>query len=343
VVARGGPLRAGCGTVVIEVAGHRLAMRPTGTAAQLDQGLPLSATSCGSNVTMPAGVQEIRALPGPFSVDLLELRSPVPPPALLGGGVVTRAGSVGNSSLTGARVALTGPSWVVLGESFDQGWRATCNGRSLGPPTAIDGYANGWLAPGSCRRVAFTFAPQTGVNESYVISAVACASMLILLLVGAVRRRIRLVAGTTMAVPERIRRPLSLPRAGAVALAVSIVVGAIFAKRAGAVAFPLVTLVLWRGYGAATLTWIAVGLLGIVVPLVYLVVSPPNQGGYNFDYSVKLIGAHWIGVAAIVLLAIAAWQSVGALRAAARRPPPSRPHRDEQHPPGPVEQEVVRS
>ena len=167
--------------------------------------------------------------------------------------------------------------------------------------------------------------------------------MLILLLVGAVRRRIRLVVGATLPVADRLRRPLSLPRAAAVALAISIIVGAIFAKRAGAVAFPLVALVLWRGYGAATLTWIAVGLLGIVVPLVYLIVSPPNQGGYNFDYSVKLISAHWIGVAAIVLLAIAAWQSIVALRAAARRGPPSRPQRDEQHPPSPVEEEVVRS
>ncbi|MGO9884880.1 MAG: hypothetical protein ACLPV4_17935, partial [Solirubrobacteraceae bacterium] len=342
-VPHNGPLRAGCGSVAIDVAGHRLAMRPAGTVGQLDRGLPLPATSCGPRATMPAGVQEIRALPGVFSVDLLELRSPVVPPAQVGGGVVTNPGTVGTSSLTGARVALRGPSWLVLGESFDAGWRATCNGRSLGAPATIDGYANGWLAPGSCRRVAFTFAPQAGVNESYVISAVACAAMLILLLVGAVRRRIRLVVGATLPVADRLRRPLSLPRAAAVALAISIIVGAIFAKRAGAVAFPLVALVLWRGYGAATLTWIAVGLLGIVVPLVYLIVSPPNQGGYNFDYSVKLISAHWIGVAAIVLLAIAAWQSIVALRAAARRGPPSRPQRDEQHPPSPVEEEVVRS
>lgn len=342
-VARSGPLRAGCGSVAIEIAGHRLALRPVGTVGQLDRGLPMPAVSCGPPAAMPAGVQEIRALPGPFSIDLLDLRSPVPAPAQVGGGVVTNAGSVGNSSLTGARVALTGPSWLVLGESFDAGWRATCNGHSLGPPTTIDGYANGWLAPAGCRRVAFTFAPQAGVNESYVISAVACAAMLILLLVAVVRRRIRLVAGATSPIADRIRRPVSLPRAAAVAVVVSIVVGAIFAKRAGAVAFPLVTLVLWRGYGAATLTWIAVGLLGIVVPLVYLLHSPPDQGGYNFDYSVKLIGAHWIGVAAIVLLAIATWQSIGALRAARRQPPRSGPHTDEQHPPSPVEQEVVRS
>jgi hypothetical protein len=342
-VPRSGPLHTGCGSVAIEVAGHRLPMLPAGSIAALDQGRPLQAISCGPPVAIPAGVQEIRAVPGTFSVDLLELRSPVTPQAASGGGVVTNPGSVGTSSLTGARVALRGPSWLVLGESFDQGWRATCGGRSLGPPITIDGYANGWLAPASCRRVAFEFAPQTGVNESYVISGVCCAAMLALLLAGLLRRRVRLVVGATLPIADRVRRPLSLPRAAAIALAVSIVVGAIFAKRAGAVAFPLVALVLWRGYGAATLTWIAIGLLGIVVPLVYLIVSPPNQGGYNFDYSVKLIGAHWIGVAAIVLLALAASQSIGALRAAARGKPPSPPHRDEQHPASAVEQEVVRS
>ncbi len=342
-VPRSGPLRAGCGSIAIEVAGHRLAMRPAGTVAELDQGMPLRASSCGPPVTMPAGVEEIRALPGLFSVDLLELRSPVAPPPQVGGGVVTNPGSVGTSSLTGARVALRGPSWLVLGESFDAGWRATCNGRSLGPPTTIDGYANGWRAPASCRRVAFTFAPQAGVNESYVISAVCCAAMLILLLVGALRGRIRLVVGSTAEVADRIRRPLSLPRAAAVALAVSILIAAIFAKRAGAVAFPLVTLVLWRGYGVATLTKIAVALLAVAVPLLYLIVSPGDQGGYDFNYSNKLIGAHWVGVAAIVLLAIAAWQSIGALRAAARRRPSSPPDRDEQQPPSPVEQEVIRS
>ena len=55
-VPRSGPLRAGCGSIAIEVAGHRLAMRPAGTVAELDQGMPLRASSCGPPVTMPAGV-----------------------------------------------------------------------------------------------------------------------------------------------------------------------------------------------------------------------------------------------------------------------------------------------
>ncbi len=54
-----------------------------------------SARACGPAATLAAGVQEIRALPGAFSVDLLALSSPAPaglPPVAGGGGVVTSAG-----------------------------------------------------------------------------------------------------------------------------------------------------------------------------------------------------------------------------------------------------------
>ena len=62
------------------------------------------------------------------------------------------------------RVALDGPSWLVLGQSFSKGWEASCDGRSLGEPRPINGYANGWRAPADCRSVAFDFAPQGGVR-----------------------------------------------------------------------------------------------------------------------------------------------------------------------------------
>ena len=167
--------------------------------------------------------------------------------------------------------------------------------------------------------------------------------MLILLLVGALRGRIRLVVGSTAQVADRIRRPLSLPRAAAVALAVSILIAAIFAKRAGAVAFPLVTLVLWRGYGVATLTKIAVALLAVAVPLLYLIVSPGDQGGYDFNYSQQadrrpLGGGRRDRAARDRRLAVDR-------RVASRRAPQAvvTPDRDEQQPPSPVEQEVIRS
>jgi arabinofuranan 3-O-arabinosyltransferase len=327
-VPRGGPLRAACGSVV--VGAHVVPLLPAGTIAALDAGQPLRARACAGDVTMGAGVREIRALPGVFSVDLLRLDSPapVPLPARGGGGIVVDPGHLGNSSVSGVRIALDGPSWLVLGESFDSGWQATCDGRPLGSPHPIDGYANGWLAPASCTRVAFSFGPQAGVRASYLISALTCFALLLFLLVGALLRRGHLA----QLVPQRLlpdvpTKPVPLPRAVAIALVMSVPIGLIFALRAGAVSFPLLAFILWRGYAPRVLVTIAAVLLGIVVPLLYLVVGARNQGGYAFAYSTDLLSAHWVGVAAVLLLGVAAWKTMAAARWARRRPgrpsPPS--------------------
>jgi hypothetical protein len=51
-----------------------------------------------------------------------------------------------------------------------------------------------------------------------------------------------------------------------------------------------------------------------VVPALYLIVSPTDRGGFNFEYSTELIWAHWAGVAALVLLMAACWRSLAAAR-----------------------------
>lgn len=348
-----GALRATCGSIAVAVADRRVTLEPLGTVSELDAGQPLRARACtaggqaGAPVPMPAGVQEIRSLPGAFSVDFLRLRSSAPAPigALRSGGAVVDAGRIGTNSVSGVRVSLTGPSWLVLGESFDAGWRASCDGRSLGSPQVIDGYANGWLAPASCRRVAFTFAPQAGVNTAYVASAAGCALMIALMALGALRRPTPSSSGVARRrLPEPARGRRSLPAAGALALAASIPIAYVFALRAGAVAFPLLTLALWRGFSARTLALAAAALLGVVIPLIYLIISPHNSGGYNFAYSTKLIWAHWFGVAVIVLLAMASGKLVRGARARSPSPAPDHPlgERKQQHPTRRVEQEAVR-
>jgi hypothetical protein len=129
----------------------------------------------------------------------------------------------------------------------------------------------------------------------------------------------------------------------ALALAASIPIGYVFALRAGAVAFPLLTLALWRDFSVRALGLGAAGLLGVVIPVIYLITSPNNRGGYNFAYSVELIWAHWIGVAVIVLLALASGKLMRAARARSPSPVPGLPVDErKQHPARRVEQEVVR-
>jgi hypothetical protein len=69
-------------------------------------------------------------------------------------------------------------------------------------------------------------------------------------------------------------------------------------------------LVARRGIGIRALALTAAGLLGILVPALYLLDPPRNRGGYASDYAGDEIWAHWAATAALVLLAFAAWRLV---------------------------------
>ena len=116
--------------------------------------------------------------------------------------------------------------------------------------------------------------------------------------------------------PDARVRGVRPTRALVAAAAGAVLIAGMFALRAGVVAFPLLAFVLWRGFAPTRLTLAAAGLLGIVVPIIYAVVQVPNLGGYNFDYGNLLLGAHWVGLAAIVLLLIADLHMIRAARRA---------------------------
>jgi hypothetical protein len=113
--------------------------------------------------------------PGPFAVDYLRLASPASLPPLPAGpsGHVVAAGTAGHGSYDHERVSVSRPSWLILGEGFNRGWEAFCDGRSLGTPTPIDGYANGWQVRPGCRAVRFAFAANRLAGIAYLISAIA--------------------------------------------------------------------------------------------------------------------------------------------------------------------------
>jgi hypothetical protein len=338
-----GLLRAPCGSVRVEVGGRRLPLKPSGTVSGLESGRPLRADSCGGRVRMGDGIQEIRSLRGPFSVDLLRLDSAAPRslPPPVGGGSVVDAGTIGNSSVDGARVALTGPSWLVLGQSFSEGWRATCDGRSLGEPRPINGYANGWRAPADCRAVSFRFGPQTAVRAGYAISAFVCLSLVAFLIGGWLLRRRRVVAAELgPPLPDDDPQAVALPRAAGLAFLATIPLSALFAARSSLLIFPALTVIIWRGVRPSRLVGAAAVLLGIVVPFLYVVEQPRNRGGYNFEYSLDTIWAHWVAVAGLILLMVACWKTLAAARRAGRRsgrPPTGEP------PPIPVIQPPART
>ena len=87
---------------------------------------------------------------------------------------------------------------------------------------------------------------------------------------------------------------------------------------------------LWRGVGWRVLLATAVGLLGVVVPAVYLIFPPTDLGGYNSDYAQSLIGAHWVTVAVVLMLVLVLARSLPLSRARGRGdgPAPAPPAAD---------------
>ncbi len=327
-IRRSGPLAGRCGDVTAALApGGSVRMRVGGTVGDLDAGTPLRARPCGAPVRLPAATVRLDAPPGVFRIAWLRLRSPAPDPLATAAGSPGRVTDLGHTSAgrhDGVKLALHAPARLVLGESYDRGWRAWCDGHSLGAPEVVDGYANGWRAPASCRSVHFAFAPQRAVVWGYLISALACLLALGFLALrrpGPETRRLPAAAAPADGPAAR----LSLPAAAAFGFAASLPLAFVFAARTAPAMFVLITLVLWRGIGARPLALAAAGLLALE-PVIYLLFLPADKGGFNTNYPVALIGAHWVAVAAVVLLGLALWRTLLGLR------PPGPPARTPSRP-----------
>lgn len=313
-------------------------MRVRVTRAELEAGSPMRAEPCGAPVRLPAGPLRLRTARGPLAVDLLRLRSPAPDPvtAALSPGRVADAGEGRRAGRDGVRLELARPGLLVLGESFSDGWRAYCDGRSLGKPRTVDGYANGWPVKPPCRDVRFAFAPDKPVHWLQVFSALACAALLLVALRSPRRTRDRHAqhadpdaadrAFEYLGGPDPLRGPGVPVRAALLyGLAAGAVLGFCFSLRAGVAIAVGVTAITYFGLRARALVLAAGVLLVIVVPAVYLLFSAEDKGGYNPGYAGEHIGAHWVGVAAYVLLVVALLQVLSRARGASTRAARSRP------------------
>lgn len=324
-IPRSGPARFACGDARLRVGGRLVRLQPRGTVSQLDAGTPLRASGCGGRARaggalapgsappatrLASGTQSLDALPGPVRIDHLMLAStPRTRPAqqIVDAGRVTDPGTVGRTRVDGVRLSNAPGHWLVLGESYNRGWRAYCGGHSLGEPVPIDGFANGWLVGRDCPKASFRFAPQRAVQWGFVLSGIACLLLLAFLVVGAITRRAPnpevALAPWLPDAPAPARMPLR--RAAAIALPAALVLAFLFALRAGPLIGVALTVILWRGVGARTLALTAGALLAVVVPILYALFPGPDRGGFNPEYAIKHLGAHWVAVAAYVLLAAA--------------------------------------
>ena len=102
-------------------------------------------------------------------------------------------------------------------------------------------------------------------------------------------------------------------------MAAGLVLGFVFALRAGAILGPLTFLVLWRGVSARTLALLAGAVLLVVVPVLHVAVGLPDQG-YDTNYAVQRIAEHWLAVGAVCALGGALWLTLSPALARRRGP-----------------------
>jgi arabinofuranan 3-O-arabinosyltransferase len=302
-----------CGVAAIRIDGRVVDLGGYVERAALEAGRPLRLYGCGRPApSLPARRVTVSGVQRPLRIDALRLSltTTMTPTSSVGGRVLD-AGTPSGSGRRGMRIAVDAPSWLVFGESYDQYWRATCDGRDLGTPRPMQGYANAWPVTRGCHTLSFTYHLQRVATAGYLISLVGCALLLMAALVGFRRRR-------RTAITERDDasagpQPLRLPPAGArghlahiPALAAVLVIGLAFGLHAGAVAALALAAIAWRGISDRALAVIVAVLLGVGVPLAYIMVAITNddegRGGNSTDFATNRMAAHWMALAALVAL-----------------------------------------
>ena len=327
---RRGTVALACGVAAVRVGRRVVGLGGTVDRAALNAGRPLRLHACGRAPVLPARRVSITGIDRPLRVDALRMSSPAAarsalpvatgsastaagsaPPAVTGR--VLDSGTPSADARRGVRIAVGAPSWLVFGESYDQHWRATCDGRDLGTPRPMQGYANAWPVTPGCRTVDFTYNLQRAAIAGYLISLVGCALLLMVALVG-FRRRRRAVADEGEADAARGHCSCRLPtRAGTSRsvgglLTAAVAIGLALGLRAGAVAAVAFAVIAWRGISDRALGIVAALLLGVGVPLAYVVAAiihdDEGRGGNSTDFGANRMAAHWMALAALVALAL---------------------------------------
>lgn len=194
-----GLLDTGCRDDLLTIDDRPVWMRVTGTVEDAEARHGLDVRTCGESlngVLLESGTVVLRGALGRLTgidIDWLLLDSEVEvgaddgsqpirseegPPVRIDWQRKTR----GVATVTDA----TEPFWLILGQSYSEGWSASVDGVGLGAPTLVDGFANGWqIEPterGSTVIVDLEWRPQRKVDLALALSGIGIVVCLILAL-----------------------------------------------------------------------------------------------------------------------------------------------------------------
>jgi arabinofuranan 3-O-arabinosyltransferase len=309
---RTGRFATSCGDLTVRSPLSTARARVFGSVEALDRGTALRLAGCGarSALDLPAGTALVTAWGATMRPYILSLDSPAPSGSVSpqSPGVVQSPGHRSDTSRTGVRLRLQRPGWLVLGEGYARGWRASCRSsdgkeHELGAPKPVDGYANGWRVGRSCSVARFWFAPQRLANISYGLSALTGIALLAFLLLPLARRRRTAPVGSPISsipLPDSV---VGLGRRTALGIGIGVgLFGAwLFAVRAGVLLGVAAAAITYLGMSSRRLLWAAIPPL-VVIPLLYVLAAHSEFGGF-FGYADQHLASHWLAVAAVCAVA----------------------------------------
>jgi arabinofuranan 3-O-arabinosyltransferase len=337
VAARLDRFDSGCRDDLLSVDGEPVAVRVSGTMDAALARQPLTTATCGASagpVELDGGDHDVRAVRGDLQgidLDQLVLRSAAGGAASAATGpLVAEATAAGDeAAVDGAAAAprvsvaqdgqddhveveVSGatagePFWLVLGQSFNDGWTASIEGQRIADPQLVDGFANGWqIVPDAESFVVdLRFAPQRRVDIAVAVSAVAAAACLALTI-----RRPRSAIIAPSALAEPYSRVLAFRYEGALpTMRTAVLTGVGVGLLAYVVAGPAVGAVVGiaSGLGARHETfrrWLLLGSpLALGVAALYVLYIQVRHGPEpGFEWPIEMDRVHPFGWLAILLV-----------------------------------------
>ncbi|HEX2783905.1 MAG TPA: hypothetical protein VHN36_09990, partial [Ilumatobacteraceae bacterium] len=175
-----------CRTDLVEIDGRPLPVAVShDDVTRLVSGAAVDVEPCdGAPLELAQGEHRLTTTPGiatGVDVDRVVLSSQEPPvePASSPTVSVQRSRTTRTATVAGCPAGC----WLIFGEGYNDGWRATMSGSGLGAPRPISGGFNGWWLPGSNSpvTVTMTWTPQRTMWIGMFLAALAILACVVLI------------------------------------------------------------------------------------------------------------------------------------------------------------------